>query len=160
MCRSTSRCFRSRFPFVGIDLGLQSLGIGPTLPTNQIISNFMFPHATWVQGAAPAAAQVMAYAQGGYPWAFVTMILVGLWIAVAGQLKRCIRNPLQFSAFIGSVTTCYYLSQGDFLGAFNVDYGYKWWLGALLLLVGVQRTLRLALRQEVSVGPSERAVQI
>ena len=51
-----------------------------------------------------------------------------------------------FSAFIGSVTTCYYLSQCDLVGAFNVAYGYRWWLGALLVLIAAQRALQMALR--------------
>jgi hypothetical protein len=149
--------FPAQLPFVGIDLGLGGFGIGPTVPTNQMVANFMFPHETWVQGAAPAAAQVMAYAQGGYPWAFVTMILMGWWIAVAGQMRRWLRNPVTFSAFIGSVTTCYYLSQGDFIGAFNVSYGYKWWIGALLLTLGTQRILELALRGQAPALQNEPA---
>jgi hypothetical protein len=138
--------FPAQLPFVGIDLGLGAFGIGPTVPSNQMVANFMYPHETWTQGAAPAAAHVMAYAQAGYPWSFVTMVLVGAWIAVAGQMRRWVRNPVAFSAFIGAVTACYYLSQGDLVGAFNVSYGYKWWIAALLLLIGTQRVLELALR--------------
>jgi len=146
--------FPQQIPYVGIDVGLGGFGIGPTVPTNQVVSNFMFPHDTFVQGAAPAAAQVMAYAQGGYLWSFITMILVGLWIAVSAQLKRVARNPIVFSAFIGSVTTCYYLSQSDLVGAFNVAYGYRWWLGALLVLIAAQRALQMALPVQ-SVRDSE-----
>jgi hypothetical protein len=153
--------FPQQIPYVGIDVGLGGFGIGPTVPTNQVVSNFMFPRDTWVQGAAPAAAHVMAYAQGGYLWALITMILVGLWIGVSAQLKRVARNPLVFSAFIGSVTTCYYLSQGDLVGAFTVAYGYRWWLGALLVLIAAQRVLQLALsgqaRAESASGREEQA---
>jgi hypothetical protein len=138
--------FPHQVPFSGIDLGLGRFGIGPQITTNLIVSNFMFPHDTWVQGAVPAAAQISAYAQGGYSWSFVTMLIVGVWIAGCGQLGRIARNPLVFSAFIGSIVTCYYLSQADLVGAFNVAYGYKWWLAGLLLLIGVQRILELALR--------------
>ncbi len=141
--------FPEQIPFVGIDVGLGGFGIGPTIPTNQIVSNFMLPHDTWAQGAAPAAAHVMAYAQGGYVWAFVTMMLVGLWVAVTGQLKRVAHNGVVFSGFVGAVTTCYYLSQADFVGAFNVAYGYRWWLVSLLLVLAVQRVLELALREDV-----------
>jgi hypothetical protein len=137
--------FPQQVPFVGIDVALGGFGIGPTEPVVQTVSNFMMPHETWVQGAAPAAAHVMGYAQGGYPWAFVTMILVGLWIAISAHLRRVAHNPLVFSAFIGAVTTCYYLSQGDFVGAFLASYGYRWWLAALLLVIVVQRALELAL---------------
>ena len=130
---------------MGIDLGLGAFGIGPSVPSNQMVANFMYPHETWAQGA-PAAAHVMAYAQAGYPWSFVTMLLMGAWIAVAGEMRRLVRNPVAFSAFIGAVTACYYLSQGDLVGAFNVSYGYKWWIAALLLLIATQRLLELALR--------------
>ena len=137
--------FPEQLPFVGIDVGLAALGIGPAVPSNQMVANFMFPHETWVQGAAPAAAHVMAYAQAGYPMALITMVLMGLWIAIAGQMRRWVGNPIRFSAFIGASTTCYYLSQGDLVGAFNVSYGFKWWVAALLLLIGMQRLLELAL---------------
>jgi len=148
--------FPQQIPYVGIDVGLGGFGIGPTVPTNQVVSNYMFPHETWVQGAAPAAAHVMAYAQGGYLWSFITMMLVGLWIAVSGQLKRLAHNPVVFSGFIGSVTTCYYLSQSDLVGAFNVTYGYRWWLAALVMLIAVQRSMAMALPHgAVAPRPSE-----
>ncbi|HEY7889329.1 MAG TPA: hypothetical protein VIC29_14005 [Steroidobacteraceae bacterium] len=137
--------FPHQVPFSGIDLGLAGFGIGPQITTNLIVSNFMFPHDTWAQGAAPAAAQISAYAQGGYPWSFATMLIVGVWIAACGQLGRIARNPVVFSAFIGSIVTCYYMSQVDLVGAFKVSYGYKWWLAGLILLIGVQRILELAL---------------
>ncbi len=144
--------FPRQVPYVGIDIGLGGFGIGPTTATNQIVSNFMFPRDTWVQGAAPAAAHIMAYAQAGYLWSFITMLLVGLWIALAGQVQRVAHNPVAFSAFVGSVTTCYYLSQSDLVGAFYVTYGYRWWLAALLLLVIVQRGLQMALRPFASAA--------
>src|ERR1700722_17167803 len=138
--------FPAQLPFVGIDVGLGAFGIGPTVPSNEMVANFMYPHETWVQGAAPAAAPVMAYAQAGYPWAFVTMLLMGLWFALAGQMRRWGGNPVAFSAFVGATTTCYYLSQADLIGALNTAYGFKWWAPALLLLIGTQRLLELALR--------------
>jgi hypothetical protein len=138
--------FPQQIPFVGLDLGLGGFGFGPEVPTNMVVSNIMFPQDTWVQGAAAVAAHVVAYAQGGYPWSFVTMLLVGAWLAFSGQLRKCAHNAVVFSTFIGAVTTCYYMSQSDFIGAFNVAYGFKWWLISLLLLIGLQRFLELALR--------------
>ncbi|MGH8139424.1 MAG: hypothetical protein ACREVV_14715 [Steroidobacteraceae bacterium] len=136
--------FPRQIPFVGIDLGLGALGIGPKVPVNMMIYNYMFPHDIWVQGAAPAAAQFDGYAQAGYPWALVTMVAMGAWAAFTGQLNRIAHNEVVFSAFIGAVTTTYYLTQGDLVGALNVSYGYKWWLAGLLLLLIVQRVLELA----------------
>ena len=48
--------------------------------------------------------------------------------------------------------TCYYLSQADFVGAFNVAYGYRWWLVSLLLLLAVQRVLELALPEDAMIA--------
>jgi hypothetical protein len=137
--------FPNQMPFSGIDLGLNGFGIGPKITANLVVYNFMFPHDTWVQGAVPAAAQISAYTQGGYLWSSITMLLMGVWIAICGQLGRIARNPLVFSAFIGSIVTCYYLTQADLVGSFNVTYGYKWWLAGLILLIGAQRILGLAL---------------
>lgn len=151
--------FPKQVPFSGVNLGLAGFGIGPTDTANLVVYNFMFPHDRWVQGAAPVAANISAYAQGGYPWSFVTMVIVGVWIAASGQLGRIARNPVVFSAFIGSIVTCYYLSQSDLVGAFNFAYGYRWWLGALVLLVGVQRILGLALLTTNHTGPGRTRVE-
>jgi hypothetical protein len=140
--------FPNQISFVGLDLGLGGFGIGPTLPTNEIVSNFMWPKDTWVQGAAPAAAHVMAYAEGGYWWAAVTMAIVGVWIGCTGALRKTVRNPITFSGFIGAIAVCYYMSQSNVVGAFNVGYGYRWWLAALIALMGLQRLLESALKAQ------------
>lgn len=150
--------FPDQIPFVGPDVGLTGFGIGPEIPVNMVVANIMFPKDTWVQGAAPAAAHIVAYAQGGYLWSFVIMILVGAWLAFSGQLRKCAHNAIAFSAFIGAITTCYYMSQADFIGAFNVSYGYKWWLFSVLLLVGLQRFLEMALKAPPA-GPDRLAAK-
>ncbi len=140
--------FPDQIPFVGLDLGLGGFGFGPTIPTNEMVSNFMWPKSTIVQGAAPAAAHVMAYAEGGYWWAAITMALVGVWIGFVGGLRRVLRNPVTFSGFIGAIAVCYYTSQANLVGAFNVTYGYRWWLASLLVLMGLQRVMRFALQPD------------
>jgi hypothetical protein len=140
--------FPNQLPFVGLDLGLGGFGIGPTVPTNEVVSNFMWPKQTYVQGAAPAAAHVMAYAEGGFVWSAVTMALVGVWIAFTGALRGVASNPVVFSGYIGAVAACYYLSQVNLVGVFNVAYGYRWWLAALILLLAVQRFMAGALPPE------------
>jgi hypothetical protein len=137
--------FPNQVPFVGVDLGLGGFGIGPTIPINEVVSNFMWPKETYVQGAAPAAAHVMAYAEGGFIWSMLTMVLVGVWLAFTGALRRAASNPVVFSGYIGAVAVCYYLSQVNLVGAFNVSYGYRWWLAALILLLAVQRFMAGAL---------------
>ena len=88
--------FPDQIPFVGLDLGLGGFGIGPEIPTNMVVSNIMFPKDTWVQGAAPAAAHIVAYAQGGFLWSFVTMLLVGAWLAFSASSESTLTMPLPF----------------------------------------------------------------
>ncbi|HEX4389511.1 MAG TPA: hypothetical protein VH109_12875 [Steroidobacteraceae bacterium] len=140
--------FPSQIPFVGLDLGLGGFGIGPTVPANEVVSNFMWPKEHYVQGAAPAAAHVMAYAEGGFIWATITMALVGVWIAFTGALRSAATNPLVFSGYIGAVAVCYYLSQAGLVGVFVVAYGYRWWLATLILLIFAQRFLARAVPSE------------
>lgn len=138
--------FPKQVPFTGIDLGLGEFGLGSPVTANLIVANYMFPGATWVQGSASAAANISSYAQGGYVWSFVTMAVAGAWVAFSGQMRRVTHGPIMFSAFIGSVVTCYYLTQADFVGAFNVSYGYKWWMASLILLLGIQSLMQRATR--------------
>ncbi len=142
--------FPDQIPFTGIDLGLRQFGIGPEVTANLTVANFMSPESTWVQGAAAIAAHISSYAQGGFSWSFVTMVVIGAWIAFSGQLHKITHGAVVFSAFIGSLTTCYYLTQADFVGAFTVAYGYKWWIASLFFLIGIQTLMQRAI--EPSTG--------
>ena len=138
--------FPAQHPFVGLDLGLGWLGWGVDAPPNLIVANVMFPSTTWVQGAAPAAAHVVAYSQAGASWSLVTMGLVGLLIAAASGLARTRSNALLHSAFIGCCIACYYMTQTDAVGVFLHSYGLKWWLLALVAVAAVQHGLAAAIR--------------
>lgn len=146
--------FPEQVPFTGIDLGLGRFGIGPEVSANFVVANYMFPKDKWVQGAAAISAHISSYAQGGYAWSLITMVAVGAWIAFSAQLRRSAHGAVAFSAFMGSVTTCYYLTQADFVGAFDVAYGYKWWIGSLLALIGLQSIMRQAVRVPREGEPS------
>jgi hypothetical protein len=138
--------FPDQVPFTGIDFGLRTLGIGSEVTGNLIVADYMSPKNNWVQGSAAIAAHIAAYAQAGFVWSFVTMVAAGAWIAFSGQIRRIAHGAVVFSAFMGAMTTCYYLTQADFVGAFNVTYGYKWWLAALFLLIGMQNFMQQAMR--------------
>jgi|SRR6185295_15471950 len=134
--------FPAQEPFVGIDLGLQWFGIGPDLPANLVVFNYMYPKITWVQGAAPAAAHISAYAQGGMAWSLLIMALIGAVIGFFGALGNVARSAIARSAFVGGVIACYYTTQVDFAGVFNHSYGYKWWAAGLLAIAAVEHGLR------------------
>ncbi len=143
--------YPDQVPFTGIDLGLRQFGVGPEVSANLTVANYMSPESTWVQSSAAIAAHIASYAQGGFAWSFVTMVAAGAWIAFAGQIKRITHGAVVFSAFMGAMTTCYYLTQADFVGAFTVAYGYKWWIAALLLLIGIQTLMQRAIRPSIHV---------
>jgi hypothetical protein len=128
--------------FVGIDYGLQWFGIGPDSPANLVVFNYMYPDLTWVQGAAPAASHVVAYAQAGVWWSVVTMMLMGALIAFIGGLGRAAKSALARAAFIGGAVSCYYISQTDFVGTFNHAYGLKWWLLGVFAVLATELCLR------------------
>ncbi len=138
--------FPDQVPYTGIDFGLGKFGLGSEVTGNLIVANYMSPKNNWVQGSAAIAAHIASYAQAGFAWSFVTMVATGAWIAVSGQIRRIGHGAVVFSAFMGAMTTCYYLTQADFVGAFNVAYGYKWWLAALFLLTGIQTLMQQAMR--------------
>jgi hypothetical protein len=145
--------FPEQIPFVGIDVGLGRIGIGPEVPTNQVVANYMFPGDTWVQSAAPGPAHIVAYAQGGVAWSLVVMVLIGLLVGFTAASRRAAHSALSFSAFVGACIACYYASQTDFSGVFQHSYGYFWWLASLALLVGVERALRIACRPAPGARP-------
>ena len=136
--------FPAQVNFVGPDFGLAMLGIEPAAYPNLIVGNIMFPKDTWVQSFVPAPDHIMAYAQWGIPWSLLTMAATGVMAAAAGALGRVAHSPLSFSAFIGACIACYNFTQADFIGAFNLSYGYKWWFVGVMLIGGVQRILSLA----------------
>jgi len=147
--------FPAQEPFVGIDYGLQWFGIGPEVPANLVVFNYMYPKITWVQGAAPAAAHISAYAQGGIGWSIVTMILIGGVIAFFGMLGSVARSALARSAFVGGTISCYYSTQVDFAGMINHSYGYKWWLAGILTILAVELGLRWFTQPSASLAAAK-----
>lgn len=149
--------FPQQEPFVGVDYGLGWFGIGPDVSPNLLVFNYMFPKITWVQGAAPAAAHVAAYAQAGLWFSFLTMILVAAVIAFFGALGKVARSALARAAFVGGCVMCYYATQTDFVGTINHSYGYKWWLFGLLSIAAFEIASRWLLSvPRSSAAPSVR----
>lgn len=136
--------FPSQIPFVGLDVGLSILGIGPQVAPNLVVSNLMFPADTWVQGAVPAPAHIVGYAQGGLWWSLATMGAVGMLVAITGGLLVGAQSPLALAVAVGACIAVYYTTQAEFVGAFLHSYGLMWWLGALAVTLGVQKLLECA----------------
>lgn len=134
--------FPQQEPFVGIDYGLGWFGIGPEVAPNLVVFNYMFPSITWVQGAAPAAAHVSAYAQAGLWFSLLTLVFVAVFIAFFGMLGNVARSALARAAFVGGGVMCYYATQTDFVGTLNHSYGYKWWLFGLVSVAAVEIIFR------------------
>ena len=137
--------FPDQLPYPGVDLGLQTFGIGPTVPVNLLVADRMFPTDLIVQGAVPAPAHIAAYALAGPWWSFATMIFVGLFLSAVASIGRFRNNLLMQSAFVGGCVSSYYMTQVDFVGAFLAGYGLRWWLIGLGALWLVQRLLEAAI---------------
>lgn len=134
--------FPSQQPFVGIDFGLLWFGIGPKVAPNLLVFDYMYPGITWVQGAAPAPAHVVAYAEAGVWWSMVTMALMGAMIGVVAKFGRVANSPLSRSLYVGGSVGCYYLSQTGFFGVINHAYGVKWWAVGVAGVFFAERALR------------------
>lgn len=130
--------FPEQHPFVGVDFGLGWFGIGPSAAPNLLVADRMFPADTWVQGAIPAPAHVVAYAQAGVWFSLVTMVLVGAYIAAASGLGRRHRSVVIRSAYIGACIGCYNATQTDAVGVVLHSYGLKWWLFGLMAVCASQ----------------------
>lgn len=148
--------FPEQHQYVGIDLGLGFLGIGPRQAANLIVADRMFPMDTWVQGAVPAPAHVVAYAQGGLLWSLATMLLVGAMIAAFAGLGRGQRNAFLGSAYIGTCLTCYNATQTDAVGVFLHSYGLRWWAAGLAAILVTQKLLEWAGRGAASAAGGNR----
>lgn len=147
--------FPGQLDYLGIDLGLARFGIGPDAAANIVVYNYMFPDDTWVQGAAPAPSHVVAYAQGGLAWSLATMVLVGLWCAVAAALGAAAKSSVGFSLYIGACVGVYYATQTELVGVFDHSYGYKWWVGSVAVLMMLEWFFSRALAR--SESQQERA---
>jgi hypothetical protein len=113
-------------PHAGLDLGLQFFGVGPDSATNIVIMNYMYPTLNFVQGTASAPSQIVAYAEGGWPFVLVVMLLTMAALVIIALASRRIRTPLQAGLFAAACVFLYYTTQGGFFAALTVSYGFVW----------------------------------
>jgi hypothetical protein len=113
-------------PHAGLDLGLQFFGIGPGSATNVVVMNYMYPTLNFVQGTASAPSQIVAYAEGGWPFVLVVMVLTVVTLVTVTLASRRISTPLQAGLFAAACVFLYYTTQGGFFAALTVSYGFVW----------------------------------
>lgn len=131
-------------PFVGMDVGLKKFGIGPSAHPNIEVFNYMFPRTVYVQGAAPAAAHLTAYAEAGAAWSIVTLMVIGGVIGIVGKIGRYARSALVRTLFVCLCISIYYMTQSAFWLSFQGSYGFVWALLPLIAIIAVEQILTAA----------------
>jgi hypothetical protein len=113
-------------PYIGIDLGLNAVGLAEAPKDNLVVFNFMYPDLIYVQGAATAAAHVRAYAQGGAIFALLTTAVIPLFVTVAANLRKNLRSPLCFAFYMQLLVALYNLANTSLVDTFTSGYGLIW----------------------------------
>lgn len=121
--------------YAGIDLGLHLFGIGEVARDNLDVFNYMYPDVTWVQGAAPGPSHLRAYAQGGIPFAMLTLVLIGMCLKAVVALRKSIDGPASFAIYISSLVFLYYLTQTSLRESVLSCYGIFWAVVGLVPLM-------------------------
>jgi hypothetical protein len=121
-------------PFQAHKFGLGLLGIGVSPIDNLQIFNQMY-HVEVVQGSAAAAVHLRAYSHGGLHWAVFSLVVVALFIRLAGRVAGGGLNPIKYAFMVQSGLTVYYFSQTSLRGALLESYGIRWAIVVLGLLV-------------------------
>ena len=137
--------YPSVLPYSGIDLGLDLIGIGSKNTESFDVARYMDPTVSWGQGEAAAAAHVVAYCQGGIPFAIVTLILCGVFLHWVSRLEAYLDSPLGYALYVQGLVFAYYLTQTTLRGAFTTGYGIMWAVGCLALLLLSSKWIRLVL---------------
>lgn len=135
-------------PHAGLDIGLQKFNIGPSSSPNLDVMNYMFPHTVYVQGAAPAPAQLTAYAEGGVSWSIITLMMVGGVIGIAGRIGQVARSAFGRTLFVCLCISIYYMTQSGFWLTLQGSYGFFWALFSLFAIVATEHVLATAVLHE------------
>jgi hypothetical protein len=133
-------------PHSGMNYGLGLLGWGVIQLDNLQVFDYMYPSVQWVQGRAAAPAHIRAFAQGGYPWMLLVLVLIGIGIRFTAMLRRKVNGPLTFSFFIQALVALYYVTQTSVRGALLESTGVVYGVFAIALLWGISQFLDAALR--------------
>jgi hypothetical protein len=113
-------------PFIGVDLGLNAVGLAEVPKDNLVVFKIMYPDLVYAQGAAAAPAHVRAYAQGGMTLALVTTAVIALFVTVAAILRKNLRSPLCFAFYMQMLIALYNLANTSLVETMTSGYGLIW----------------------------------
>lgn len=130
--------------YAGLDVGLKRFNVGPDFAVNQLVATYMFPVQTWVQGASPAPAHFMAYAEGGPIWSIATLLIIGAFMGVSGLIGCRSRTSFGSAVFVSTCIALYYQTQTGFWPSIQASYGLVGALLPLLSMLAIDRFLRLS----------------
>jgi hypothetical protein len=102
------------------------------------IFNLMYPSIHYVQGYAPAASNVSAYAELGIGYSLIAMTLSGMIIGALSFFAHA-RNALSISITVATCIFSYYLTQVSLTGSILDSYGLLWMLLPLVLAIILTR---------------------
>ena len=142
-------------PHTGIGLGLEGMGIGSSkfARVPMIVSDYM--SQTSIQGFAPAAAHVTAYAEAGLPYMFAIEVAIAIIVAVTAKMVKEGPHPIRSASAAALLVMLYYVTQVSLPLAVWGSYGIVWAILPLMGL-GVARSLFQAfISPQMTVGVRE-----
>lgn len=117
------------------------------------IFNLMYPSIHYVQGYAPAASNVSAYAELGIGYSLIAMTLSGMIIGALSFFAHA-RNALSISITVATCIFSYYLTQVSLTGSILDSYGLLWMVLPLLLVILVAKVSNaFKFRTTICKGP-------
>lgn len=102
-------------------------------PSTKIFS-LMYPNVKYVQGFAPAAVNVSAYAESGPLYAIFAMVLCGGIIGLLAFLTKA-GGALSISLAVAACIFSYYVTQVPFTGLLVDSYGLLWLVLPLVCMI-------------------------
>lgn len=133
-------------PYTGVDFGLNMLGLAPGHSENLQVFNYMFSNIYWTQGAAPAPAHVVAYAQAGIWFSSLTLLFIATYLVWLSRLKKITDSPFGYVFFLQGTMGAYYLTQISIPDFIFTSYGLIWTVFVMILLAAVEQVVKYAVR--------------
>lgn len=112
-------------PHEGIETGLHLVGIGQPSQDSGLVLTYMYPDLK-VKGNAAAPAHLRAYAQAGYLFAAVNLMVLCLPLKAAVMAHRVRQSPLAFAVYMGLLIQLYFVMQTSLREAIISCYGIFW----------------------------------
>jgi len=139
-------------PYTGVDLGLDMVGLAPGRSENLQAFNYMFPDIRWTQGAAPAPAHVVAYAQAGIWFSILILLFIAAYLVLLSRLKKNTGNPFGYVLFLQGTVGAYYLTQISIRDFVCSSYGLIWTLFVLGVMAASATIVKYAVRNANSAA--------